>query len=64
MSRTPARFTQADIARVIRAARQTGAATVEVRPDGSILVHLCSGIEAIRGIDTYKGLELHKEPIL
>lgn len=31
MSRTPARLTQADVARVIRAAKQCGAAEVEVR---------------------------------
>jgi hypothetical protein len=33
MSRTPARFTQADYARAIRAAKQAGAAAVEFRPD-------------------------------
>jgi hypothetical protein len=31
MARTPANVTQADIARAIRAAKQTGAAEVEVR---------------------------------
>jgi hypothetical protein len=31
MARTPANITQADIARVIRAAKQAGAAEVEVR---------------------------------
>jgi DNA-binding XRE family transcriptional regulator len=31
MARTPANITQADIARAIRAAKQTGAAEVEVR---------------------------------
>jgi hypothetical protein len=40
VSRTPARFTQADVARTIRAARQAGAEGVEIRPDGSIYVHL------------------------
>lgn len=40
MSRTPARFTQADVARTIRAARQAGAAAVELRPDGTIWVAL------------------------
>lgn len=40
MSRTRARFTQADVARTIRAARQAGAAAVEVRPDGTIWVAL------------------------
>jgi hypothetical protein len=42
MSRRPATFTQADVARVIRAARQVGAECVEVRPDGTIVVLLKS----------------------
>lgn len=33
MTRTPAKFTQADIARAIRAAMQAGASAVEIRPD-------------------------------
>jgi hypothetical protein len=38
MSRTPARFTQADAARSIRAAKQAGAASVELLlPDGTII---------------------------
>jgi hypothetical protein len=40
MSRRPALVTQAAINRAIRAAKQAGAATVEVRPDGVILVHI------------------------
>jgi hypothetical protein len=35
MSRT-ARFTQADVARTIRAAKQAGAGTVELLPDGTV----------------------------
>lgn len=42
MPRTPARITQADVARTIRAAKQAGAAVVEVKPDGTVLVHLSS----------------------
>jgi hypothetical protein len=44
MSRRPATLTQADIARAIRAAKQTGAAEVEVRVDkhSSILIRLNS----------------------
>jgi hypothetical protein len=38
MSRRPARCTQADVARVIRAAKQCGAGTVEVKPDGTIRI--------------------------
>lgn len=40
MSRTPARFTQADVARSIRAAKQAGAVAVELRPDGTIRIAL------------------------
>lgn len=40
MSRRPARITQADINRALRAAKQAGAAGVEVLPDGSIRVLL------------------------
>lgn len=40
MSRRPARVTQADVARAIRAARQAGACGVEVRPDGQIIILL------------------------
>jgi hypothetical protein len=42
MSRTAARFTQADVARSIRAAKQAGAGSVELRPDGTILISLDS----------------------
>lgn len=40
MSRTPARVTQADVARAIRAAKQTGAGSVRILPDGSIKIEL------------------------
>jgi hypothetical protein len=40
MPRRPATTTQANVARAIRAAKQAGAASVEVRPDGVILVHI------------------------
>ena len=40
MSRTPARFTQADVARTIRAAKQAGAGAVELLPDGTIRIRL------------------------
>lgn len=42
MSRTPATITQADVARVMRAAKQAGAGTVEVRPDGTMVIHMGS----------------------
>jgi hypothetical protein len=38
MSKTAARFTLADIARVTRAAREQGAQAVEILPDGTIRV--------------------------
>lgn len=39
MSRRAARFTQADIARAIRAVQQTGAGmAVEISPDGTIRI--------------------------
>jgi hypothetical protein len=40
MSSRPAAVTQATVARTIRAAKQAGASTVEVRPDGTIIVHI------------------------
>ena len=40
MPRRRAAFTQADVARTIRAAKQAGAQHVEVRPDGTLLVKL------------------------
>ncbi len=40
MSRTAARFRQADIARSIRAAQQAGAGSIELRPDGTIRIIL------------------------
>jgi hypothetical protein len=44
MSRTPARFTQAEVARTIRAAKQAGAGVVELLPDGTIRIRL-DGLE-------------------
>jgi hypothetical protein len=40
MPRRAATVTQADVARAIRAAKQAGAESVEVRPDGTIVVLL------------------------
>jgi len=40
MSRRSATFTEADVAPAIRAAKQTGADSVEVRPDVTIVVLL------------------------
>lgn len=38
MSRTPARVTQADVARAIRAAQQCNAGQVRITKDGEILI--------------------------
>jgi hypothetical protein len=38
MPRRPAKITQADVARAMRAAKQAGAAGIEIKPDGTILV--------------------------
>ena len=40
MPRREAILTQADVARTIRAAKQAGATDIEVRPDGTMIVHL------------------------
>lgn len=40
MPRRPTAITQADVARVIRAAKKAGATAVEVKPDGRIIVQL------------------------
>lgn len=40
MSRTAARFSQADLNRAIRAAKQAGAAVVLLLPDGTIRIDL------------------------
>lgn len=40
MSRTPARHHQADVARAIRAAKQAGAGSVRLLPDGTIKIDL------------------------
>ena len=53
MSRRPAVVTQADIARAIRAAKQTGAAEVEVRVrnQSSILIRLNSSTEGEKRLE-------------
>jgi len=40
MSRRPARFTQGDVARAIRAAKAAGAPSLQIKPDGTIIVNL------------------------
>jgi hypothetical protein len=50
MSRTPARVTQADVARCVRAAMQAGAGGVIVRRDGSIFISLKAPGEEIENV--------------
>lgn len=59
MSRTPARVTQADLARSIRAAQQTGAGGVELRPDGTIFIHMTAP-SVKTGHESEKELEPHE----
>lgn len=42
MARTAAKFTQADVARSLRAAKQANAASVRLLPDGTIRIDLQS----------------------
>jgi hypothetical protein len=59
MSRRPASYTQADLARVIRAAKQAGVAEVELRVGEAIIVlHL----ESCTAAD--KAVEMVREVIL
>lgn len=61
MSRTPARFTQADIARATRAAIQAGAGGVRLLPDGTIQIVL--QVE-VSGEKPPEGLEKRPEVVL
>lgn len=58
MSRRPATFTQADIARAIRAAKREGAATIEIRPSGSIVIRLVPADGDDRGTPVEAGKEV------
>jgi hypothetical protein len=52
MPRSPASITQADIARAIRAAKQTGAAEVEMRfGEASIFVRIASSTGADKPLE-------------
>ena len=57
MSRTPAKFTQADIARSIRAAKQAGAAAVELRRDGAIRIFSMASGKALKTLTATWGLD-------
>lgn len=65
MSRTPARFTQADVARTIRAAKQAGVGSVEIRPDGTIFIHIGQSHRTQKmDEDAEKGLEQDQGVVL
>jgi hypothetical protein len=51
MSRTPPKFTQADISRAIRAAIAAGAAAVLLQPDGTIRIELKTGVSTVESND-------------
>jgi hypothetical protein len=40
VSRRHARFTQGDVARAIRAAKAAGAPSLQIKPDGTIIINL------------------------
>lgn len=63
MPRTPARVTQADIARALRAAQQVGAPmAVKLLPDGTIeIVPVTPGDS---GEKTAKPVDVHERPVL
>jgi acetyl-CoA carboxylase alpha subunit len=50
MSRTPARCTQADLARAIRASQQTNAGDVVLHADGSIVISMFRSAQAVEPI--------------
>lgn len=52
VSRTAAKVTQADVARAIRAAQQTGAHGVEIRRDGSIFISLAPSTQGAEKPDS------------
>jgi hypothetical protein len=54
MSKTAARFTLADVARAIRAAKEQGAAVVEILPDGTIRVIISCKDETKPEVETPK----------
>jgi hypothetical protein len=66
VSRNPARFTQADVARAIRAAKQTGAGAVLILTDGTIRIELTEGAKdepAGYEAPLARCAELRREPI-
>jgi len=50
MSRTAARFTQADLNRAVRAAKQAGAQAVVLTPDGAIRIELANDATELKSV--------------
>jgi len=61
MSRRAATISQADVARVVRAAKQSGAECVEVRQDGTITILLKSPALALADEDAFEKWERENE---
>lgn len=64
MPRTPARTTQADIARAIRAAKAAGAGGVDVLPDGRIRILLGAPAEPSSGVPGGGDDNVDPKPVL
>jgi hypothetical protein len=61
MSRRPARFTQGDVARAIRAAKAAGASSLQIKPDGTIIVNL---LKPTAGQDANEAVEPEEHFVL
>jgi len=59
MPRRPARITQADVARIIRAAKQVGASEIEVRLDEQCVI-----VRLTQSTESDKVLEFKREIVL
>ena len=59
MPRRPAHITQADVARIIRAAKQAGASEIEVRFDQQCVI-----VRLTQSAEPDKGLEFKREIVL
>jgi phage I-like protein len=65
MSRTPARFTQADVARALRAAQSAGpAGRVEILPDGTIRLIQGAPEAALQSTDRSPAVPVVEEEII
>lgn len=58
MGSRPGRFTEADLRKVIKVAKREDASLVEIRPDGTVLVHLASISDEEREIEAARMRDL------